>query len=261
MIDLFLFTANPDSAREAYEAGIDAFVLDWEKRGKSARQRGFDTEINADGPDDVRAVADAVDAPCVCRINAFGSSTPLEVEQAIGAGASHLLLPMVTTPNEVEAFLRIVDGRVAAGVLIETVEACGCAAEIARLPLSLVYMGLNDLSISRGTPDLFAPLVDGVAIETRAHFETVPFGIGGLTVVDGGSPIRCLDLMGELTRLRVAFTFLRRSFRRDTEGRELKIEVDRIRREWSRLTERAPDAVEEDHRRFAERYLPGILRR
>lgn len=258
-IELWLFTADLALARRARAAGIDGFVLDWESRGKATRQQGADTEINRDTPADVARISAVRDARRVVRVNALGPWTAGEIEAAITAGATDLLLPMVKTPAEVEGFLAMVGGRVRAGILVETVSACRHASAVAALPLDLVYVGLNDLSIDRGTDSIFAPLRDGLALELRAHFAGIPFGLGGLTVVDGGRPIACLDLMAELARLGCDFTFLRRSFHREAAGRDLGVEVARMQQQWSRLAGRSPDEVDADHRRFVATYFPADL--
>ena len=255
-IDLFLFTADLAFARRSFAAGITAFVLDWESYGKRQRQQFADTDIHVDTPQDLRAISQITDARRVCRLNRFGAWTQTEVETAIAAGATHLLLPMVETPRQVEHLLRFVDGRVKAGILVETSLGCARAQELATLPLDLVYVGLNDLAISRGTKNIFIPLADGLAMRLRECFVGIPFGLGGLTVVSAGAPIPCLELMAELTRLRCDFTFLRRSFKRDIVGRALGHELEQIAQHWRRLSRRPPDQVERDHDTFVATYLP-----
>jgi hypothetical protein len=91
-----------------------------------------------------------------------------------------------------------------------------------------VYVGLNDLAIDRGTCNLFQAVVDGTVERVRRAI-AVPFGFGGLTLPERGEPISCRLLMGEMTRLDCHFSFLRRSFRRDSKGRPLADVVARIR--------------------------------
>ena len=249
-MDLFLFTHDLGQARESFEGGVDGFVVDWETLGKDRRQREHDTEINQDTPEDLERLRVLENARRICRVNAFGATTPREIEVAIEKGATDLLLPMVRSPREVDAYLRRVDGRVRAGILIETQEACDCAREIAAMPIDLVYVGLNDLAISRHSGSIFAPFVDGLALEVREHFETTPFGMGGLTVVDGGFPLPSLVLMSELARHRCDFSFLRRSYRRDIVGRHPGNEVARIQAAWKAFEMRDAAAVEADHQRF-----------
>ena len=168
------------------------------------------------------------------------------MEQAVETGADELLLPMVRTPAEVERTLALVRGRAGLGILVETREAVAAADELARLPLSRVYVGLNDLSIDRGTATIFAPLADGTLDDVRERFEGVRFGFGGLTLPDAGTPIPSRLLAGELARLRCDFTFLRRSFFRDVAGRDVAAEVARIHEAMRDAFARAEDDVARD---------------
>ncbi len=251
-IDLQLFAIDPVEAHRAVAAGITAFVVDWEWRGKQGRQSGFDTEINRDSVEDLARMAAVAGSRRICRLNRFGPWTPDEVEAAVGAGATQLLLPMVESPAEVEAFLGWVCGRVRAGILIETEAACRCAGDLAGLGVDAVYVGLNDLAISRGTPCIFTALVDGTVERLREPFGKTPFGFGGLTVVELGHPLPCLRLLEEMARLQATFTFLRRSFRRDIVGRNAAAEVARIQRTWRALLARERAEEADDHARLVE---------
>src|ERR1700712_3649743 len=44
-LELLLFHTDPRVVAEATEAGIDGFIVDWERRGKVRRQGGEGTEI------------------------------------------------------------------------------------------------------------------------------------------------------------------------------------------------------------------------
>lgn len=251
-IELWLFTTDRALARTALAAGITCFVIDWERLGKTARQRGADTEVNSDAPDDLRRMSVFSQAKRVCRINHHGCWTKGEVETALSAGATDILLPMAETPEEVESFLRSVDGRARAGILVETTSSCENAADIATLGLDHVYVGLNDLAISRAASNIFEPLTDGTVERLREIFSDCAFGFGGLTVVDGGFPIPCLSLMRELMRLDCDYTFLRRSFKRDIVGRDMKAEVSLIFDQWRRQRRRGAREIARDHRRFVD---------
>lgn len=246
-LELFLFTVDPALASDAAAAGIDALVVDWEWRGKEERQRGADTEINRDTAQHLAALALFESLKRCCRINAFGKSTAGEVELAIDSAATDILLPMVRRPNEVEGFLRLVDGRARAGILVETVEAVERAEELARLPLDLVYVGLNDLAIERGHRDLFLPLIDGTLDRLRETLAEPAFGFGGLTVRDKGTPVPCRLLHAEMARLGCDFAFLRRSFKRDVSGFPLAREVTRLRADWGALARRSASETARDH--------------
>lgn len=227
-VDLFLFSTDANWIARHVEAGVAGVVIDWEARGKRERQRGYDTQINQDTPADLARVRRATRARILCRVNGWGPASGDEIEQAIEGGTDEILLPMVREPSEVEAALRRVRGRAGLGILIETRDALRNAAELARLPLSRVYVGLNDLAIERGSPSIFEPLVDGTLDRLRPLFD-VPFGAAGLTLPEGGDPVPCRVLMSELARLEVDFSFLRRSYHRDAAGRDPRVEIPRIR--------------------------------
>lgn len=252
---LTLFSTDAALIRDAIAAGIDEIIVDWEHIGKAARQSDADTQINYDTVEDLRRVRTAVDGArgsgrvtVIYRVNASGPTTDREIEQAIDAGADEILVPMVRTPQEAVSALRRADGRCGVGVLIETVEAVHAAASFAALPLTRVYIGLNDLAIARRSPHIFAPLLDGTLEALRDVFApgVLPFGFGGLTLPDRGTLIPCRLLIGEMARLRCAFSFLRRSFHRDMQGRVLTAEVPRLRAAIGAAWERDAQAVAAD---------------
>ena len=160
------------------------------------------------------------------------------MERALAGGATDLLLPMVREPAEVETFVRAIDGRARAGILVETSEAVDRAEELAEFPLDWVYLGLNDLAISRGGAFLFEPLVDGTVDRVRSAFPEACFGVAGVTDVGAGRPIPCRLLLAEMARLRVGFSFLRRSFKRDVEPPAYPTALADIRRRWQELGSR-----------------------
>jgi hypothetical protein len=145
---------------------------------------------------------------------------------------------MVRRVEDVEAVLELVAGRIGLGILVETIDAVANAGELARQPLARVFVGLNDLAIERGNPSIFGALIDGTVDDLRAAFDA-PFGVAALTVPEGGAPLPCRLLIGELARVRCEFSILRRSFRRDIVGRELDVEVRRIRSAVTDATSRS----------------------
>jgi hypothetical protein len=54
------------------------------------------------------------------------------------------------------------------------------------------------------------------------------FGVGGLTLPEGGAPVPAWLLTAELVRLGTDFTFLRRAFTADMAGRDPFVEVPRL---------------------------------
>jgi 2-methylisocitrate lyase-like PEP mutase family enzyme len=251
--ELALFASDLAVVAEAVPAGVASVVVDWENDGKEARQAFADTEVNNHTEEHLRAVRALTEARVLCRINAFGPGTAEEVDRAVEAGADEVLLPMVRTAAEVERTLALVDGRAGLGILVETRDAIAAADELARLPVSRVYVGLNDLSIDRGSATIFAPLADGTLDEVRERFEGVRFGFGGLTLPETGRPIPSRLLAGELARLRCDFTFLRRSFYRDVAGRDVADEVARIHAAVNGASARDEQAVARDRSELVER--------
>ncbi|MFD2093504.1 aldolase [Blastococcus deserti] len=248
-MDLFLFTVEPRWGADVVAAGAAGIVVDWERRGKARRQLGEGTQINADTPDDLARMRAATDGRLLCRINSSGPWTAAEVDEAIARGADEILLPMVRTPEEVDRTLDLVAGRCGLGILIETQDAVDRAAQLARRPLSRIYVGLNDLRIDRRSTELFRPLVDGTVDDVRAEVGQ-PFGVGGLTLPESGFPVPSALLAAELVRLGTDFTFLRRSFTADMAGRDPFTEVPRMLEALAGLRCARPAEAAERRARF-----------
>lgn len=246
---LVYFSTNPGRIAEAVAAGIDTIIVDCETLGKADRQAEADTQINHDTMDDLRRVRRATQGHVACRINRFHESTMREVEEAIAASVSEIFLPMVRTVPEVESALRLVAGRCALSILVETTAAVACSHRLARLPVSRVYVGLNDLAIDRGSATIFDSVADGTVEQVRREF-SVPFGFGGLTLPDRGSPIAARLLIGEMARLDCSFSFLRRSFEHDTAGLRLQPLVPRIRVALREAAARSASEVQRDREQF-----------
>jgi hypothetical protein len=254
--ELLLFSADPAQVREASAAGIAGFVVDWERRGKPERQRGFDTQINDCDAADLRRVRAATRARVLCRVNGVHEATAEEIELALACGADEILVPMVRRPSEMQAVLDLAKERAAVGMLVETRDVLDRLAELARLPLSRVYLGLNDLSIERQTANLFESVVDGTLERVRAAFPQ-PFGFAGLTLPDRGRPVPCRLLIGEMARLRCGFGVLRRSFLRDVPAGSMGWAVRRMLAAFDEAGRRPPARALED-RRELERTVKEI---
>jgi hypothetical protein len=245
--ELFLFSADAQLIGEAVAAGVAGVVIDWEQAGKAVRQQHADTEINQQTVEDLRAARTACEKTILCRINPCGGTTDREIEDAVEAGADEILLPMVREAREVRAALAIARDRCKVGILVETVDAVQRLDALARLPVSRVYVGLNDLMIDRNDTCIFTPILDGTLERIRSMFR-VPFGFAGLTLVRHGYPIPSRLLVGEMARLDCSFTFLRRSFHRDIRGHLVGREIPCILEAFAAAVRRSPDAVNRDRR-------------
>jgi hypothetical protein len=244
-MDLFLFTVSPDVVSAADEAGVDGFVVDWEHAGKLERQRAADTQVNAHTETDLRVVRASTRRRVLCRINAVGPNWEDEIERALDGGADELLLPMVRTMDDASRVLDQLRGRRPLGLLIETREAVRLAPALCRLPLSRVYVGLNDLAIDRGSDSIFEGITDGTVAAVRSQC-TPPFGFAGLTHPQRGTPIPCWLLLNEMVRLQCAFTFLRRSFCRDVPQRDFASALADIHTAVATAARRPPSQVATD---------------
>jgi hypothetical protein len=254
--ELLLFATDTALVTEATAAGMDGFIVDWERRGKERRQAGAGTQINYDTLSDLRRVRATTDARVICRLNGFGWWTGREVDRAIDAGADELLLPMVRNTDEVDRTLEMIGDRCGLGILVETSHGVRATPELVTRPLSRVYVGLNDLRIDRGSNELFEPLVDGTVDQVRAHVGRARFGVAGLTLPDRGAPVPSRLLAAELSRIGADFTFLRRSFLADTGGRQLISAVSAIRANLAELAGRTAA------QQLADRQaLVGLIRR
>jgi hypothetical protein len=165
---------------------------------------------------------------------------------------------MVRRPQQVETLLEASAGRCGVGILVEAEDAVRVAAELGRLPLTRVYVGLNDLAIERGSANIFEAVADGTVERVRESFD-VAVGFGGLTKPTLGSPVPCALLIAEMMRLGCTFSFLRRSFRRDVPTGEQGQAVKEIRAALARAGDRTSEQVAADSAGLARLLgFPGL---
>jgi hypothetical protein len=257
-LELFVFHRQLDLDRAGVAAGAAGVVVDLETRDKPSRQKGFDTQINDHTVDDVARLKEQTDAQVICRINGVGGDSDDEVRGVVDAGADEVLIPMVTTNKQVDQVFDLVGGDCRVGIMIETSEAVEIAGELDDYPLSRIYVGLNDLRISRGTASIFSAIADGMLTEIRDKVQRTPFGFGGLTIPGCGDPLAVEHLVNEVSRLDCQFTFLRRSFFRDTQGQDLQVEIPRIVNAVREADVRPDAAVDSDRLRML-RDLDSLL--
>ena len=260
--DLLLFTHDTIYGGAAVAAGASGVIVDWENRGKEQRQCGHDTEINYATEDDLHRMRAAVRGTVICRINNQPATRVLELLRAADLGANEIWLPMVRRVAEVEECLNVLPRDCRLCILAETPEALALAAEFNQLPLSRVYVGLNDLWISSGRAGLFTALIDGTVEKFRGEYSGV-LGFAGVTRPSLGSPIPSRLLLAEMCRLKCGFGVARRAFRRDTPLAELPTAIDEIHAHMRELAGRTPAMIEEDRRDLetsVQRHSIGIAR-
>jgi hypothetical protein len=249
-LELFLFETDPVRARAAHDRGVDGFMFDIERLGKVGRQSSFDTEISAISLDKLSDFVAVSQIRPICRLDSLHDGTAEQIERAIDGAAGELLFPMVRSAREIEHLLSLVAGRVPSGIMIETVDILKDLPEVSTMPLSRVYVGLNDLMISSGHRNLFDAMIDGTVDRIRNDIGGLRFGIAGATRVDLGSPLPFRLLLAEMARLEVHFTMLRRSFRRDVGINNMAQAVHDIARLWQLLGQRSAAQIAADREAF-----------
>lgn len=217
-MDFIQITNDPDFAAFATQCGVARLMVDLERNGKVERQGGLGTFISDHRPEDVAPVRRAAaQATLIVRINPLHAGSAGEIDQAVAAGANHLMLPMFRRPAEVAEFVALTGGRAATIALLETREALDSVAQWAILPgLDELYVGLNDLHRALGMRFMFEPLADGVVDRVAALAKQLGkrFGFGGIARLDEGLlPGRVV--LGEHLRLGSSSVILSRTFNRE----------------------------------------------
>jgi HpcH/HpaI aldolase/citrate lyase family len=246
-LELLVFHRSVEEDEPCLQGGASGVVIDLEVRGKELRQRGFDTQINAHSLADLERVKSRLGCFVLCRVNAFSAQARHEYVAALGAGADEILVPMVRDREEVERIFEIVGDPSRVGLMIETEEAVRSADQLAAMAPSRLYLGLNDLHICRQSSSIFAAIADGTVEGVRRRIGAIPFGFGGLTIPGRGTPLAVELLLNEMARLRCRFTFLRRSFFRDTVERQVDLEIPRILAAVVAAFERPDATIAADH--------------
>jgi 2-keto-3-deoxy-L-rhamnonate aldolase RhmA len=261
-MDYLFITDHPDIARFMDECGVGRIFIDLETLGKRERQFGRDTYISGHTLKAIAPVKAAVrHARVLVRVNPFHDGSAAEVEACLGEGADLLMLPMFHEAAEVEAFCRLVRGRVPVIPLVETGGALASAVAIAQIEgVSELFVGLNDLHIDLKMAFLFQPLAEGLIDPVAAvcHRVGKPFGFGGIARLGEGM----LDpelILGEHVRLGSRWVILSRTFHRRATTLEalqssgdIKGELAKLRAAVERLQRRTPAEVLADRKRLCD---------
>lgn len=249
--ELFLFHRCAPVSLEYLEAGVSGIVIDFERHGKELRQSSYDTEINHHTFADLRELRRSSDGRLLCRLSS-SDAPDCELSKVIESGADEIIVPMLKTEQQAERIVRHVNGSAKLWFMVETVEALQNLRRLCALPFDRVYVGLNDLRISRGTNTIFAPIADGTLDEIREQVHSAAFGFGGLTLPGYGNPLPGRHLYAEMARLNCGFTFLRRSFYRDAGGQEPSVSLRKMSSEFARMQHRNEAQTLEHHRDAVE---------
>ena len=215
MLKLFYITKDPAVARIAQAAGVDRIFVDMEYIGKAQRQGGMDTVQNHHTVEDVARLRPVLDqAELLVRVNPVHPGSKEEINRVIAAGADVIMLPMWQSVEEVQQFIRWVDGRAKTLLLLENQAAVDCLDRVVAMPgVDEIHIGLNDLSISQGKKFLF-------------QAAGIPFGFGGFGRLGGGT-LPAAYIVAEHYRLGSSMSILSRAFCNTAQTTDLE-EIKRI---------------------------------
>lgn len=220
-LKLMYITNSPDVALIAEAAGVDRIFVDMEYIGKAERQGGMDTVQSGHSLDDVTRIRETVtEADLLVRCNPihdagenYGTSEE-EIHAIVQRGADMIMLPYFKTAEEVERFVKVVDGKARTMLLVETPEAVTAIDEILAVDgVDEVFIGLNDLSLGYGKKFMFELLADGTVERLCQKFreKSLPYGFGGIASLGKGL-LPSEYVIREHYRLGSACAILSRSF-------------------------------------------------
>lgn len=195
-LKLMYITNRTNIAQIAEDAGVDRIFVDMEIIGKSDRQGGMDTVQSKHTITDVKNIRTSISkAKLLVRCNPIHKNvkdfpdSDAEIDQIINNGADIIMLPYFKTKDEVEYFVKCVNGRVKTILLFETPEAVDLVDEILSIKgIDEVFIGLNDLSLGYKKKFMFELLVDGTVEELCYKFRKFgyPYGFGGIASIGKG---------------------------------------------------------------------------
>lgn len=236
-VKLMYITNNPAIANIAEMAGVDRIFVDMEYIGKDKRQGGMDTVQHRHTISDVKNIRSCLKyADLLVRINPIHieteeySSSKEEINAVIGAGADIIMLPYFTTPEEVEQFIKLVNGRAKTLLLVESARAYERIDEILEISgIDEVFIGLNDLSLDFGKKFMFELLADGSVDELCFKFKkrNIPYGFGGIAAIGTGT-LPAETILKEHYRLGSTCIILSRSFCNTEKQIDLEVIRDKF---------------------------------
>ena len=264
-IGLMYITDRTDVAAVAESVGVDRIFVDMEYIGKDERQAGMDTVKSYHTIEDVKRIRTVIiKSELMVRVNPIndknndfiGSET--EINAVISAGADCIMLPMFKTAEEVERFVKIINGRAKTVLLIETCEAVENIESILRVEgIDEVHIGLNDLHLAYGKKFMFELLADNTVEKLLNKIKpyNIPYGFGGIARLGHGM-LPAEYVLSEHYRLGSTRAILSRAFcniNKITDINEIKTlfesEISRIRKYEEKLAKYTLD----DYRKNKEK--------
>lgn len=267
-MQLMLLTGDPAYARRAQDCGVERIFLDLEYINKADRQKGRNTFITQNMIKDVAPLRQVLtSSQLLVRTNPINPLSKEEIDGVCAAGADLIMLPMVYDAEDVETFVRLVDGRAKTVPMVETPQAMARLDDILAVDgVDELYVGLNDLHIGLGLNFMFEILSGGLVdyMAEKLHRKGIPFGFGGMAKIgEGVLPAECI--LAEHYRLGSSSVILSRTFRNevDAEGKpmlDLKAEIDKIR-DWEKTLAGWTPADFENNRARVKECVSAIVNR
>ena len=216
-LKLLYITNSPEVAKIAEAAGVDRVFIDLETLGKHERQFGRDTVKSAHDIADIAKVKAVLKtAEILVRVNPINKASKEEIDAVVAAGADLIMLPMITTLEQVATFVGLVDNRCQMIMLIETAESVDFLEKIIKMaPEAEYFIGLNDLHLAYGQAFMFEPLADGTVariIDVLRLGGITEYGFGGVARVGEEAILSAEKIITEHYRLNSKMVILSRSF-------------------------------------------------
>jgi len=188
-LNVFYITNHPEVALIAEKYGVDRIWIDLETLGKEERQKGMNTVKSSHNVSDVSKIKSVLSSSEVLvRVNPWNENSVEEINSVVEAGADIIMFPMWKTVEEVQNFIKAVNGRTKTTLLLETKEAVDCIDDVLKLSFDEIHIGLNDLHLSYGMKFMFELLADGTVRKLCAKFKEkgIPYGFGGIARLGNG---------------------------------------------------------------------------
>lgn len=243
-------------AARAQAAGVERIGVDLERLGKRERQRGLGTWISPHTEDDLRRVGGALDgARLFARVNPLNPDSAREIESVLDCGAEVLMLPMVASGTEAQAFVNLVAGRAHVVLLVECAEAVRRLAELVEVEgVDEVHIGLNDLALSLGLANRWLVLAGELAYDIGARVleAGLRFGLGGIgRAADMRLPVPADLVYAEYARTGATAALVSRSFFQNGHADDLAGEIARARGRLELWRQSRPEELSAAHAELA----------
>lgn len=256
-LKLMYITNNLDVALIAQKYGVDRVWIDLETIEKDVRQKGIDSvKSHHQVSDIVKIKPHLTTSEMLVRVNSWYAGSVDEINAVIKAGADMIMLPYWKTAEEVQKFIKTVDGRCKTTLLLETKEAVDIVDDVLEISgINEIHIGLNDLHLSYDLDFMFELLTEGTVEKLCTRFVAagIPYGFGGIAKIgDGAVPAE--KIIMEHYRLGSTRAILSRTFC-DTAKIDSIEEIDRIfntnmieLREFEKYAEEATDEIKTRNR-------------